>query len=724
MRLLARILVLLFTGRYALALAGNSSSGAVPSASDVGADLTFLFQNDLNWPTQADHNGTILISKSETHADALAACQVLNEALLTTEGVHFAEDMKSLLGYIAFQHSEFSSDSKFWVAASPATASRGCAAISLVGAQARVEAVGCDQRLPALCTQSAPHKRNIETDLSPQFQVKVKSKGLSVIGTRDHLSFRFLGIPFADPFTRFTYSKPFSTPQATISALTYGAVCAQGTVGSEDCLFLNVYTPFLPSGSSSSSTKALRPVLFWIHGGGFTGGEASDGIFDGGNMVSRGDVVVVSIQYRLGTLGFLALDDGVTNGNYGIADQITALQWVQTHIAAFGGDPSQVTIYGQSAGAGSVRALLASPVAAGLFQGAIAQSNLGGFGYAHTYTEYLTIQEEVDMFASALVESVGCSGKSAGEETLACLRGADVETLLGAPTAPRYIVVDGKFITSDHLQLSGQATTPAHARANKDVNVIFGWMRDDGADFIGSFPVNGTTLTSALLGSGLSQNVTNLVVNSTLFPLPQGSDALSNLFNLTSRIGTDGEFRCIDQATVIAAAKHSTFRSVFAYQFDRSYAGFEPIPGTCEPAKTAAFPGGDPSLPYYRCHSGELYYAFGTLGQDLKPFRDPAAGGDLLFSQVTVDAWASFARSGDPNPDAKFLQARGFTGVNWGKWAAVGVDGGLANGKGNAKGNGGGKETPLRILDVPSSNSGWLEEAQCDLLGYPFNMFG
>ena len=144
--------------------------------------------------------------------------------------------------------------------------------------------------------------------------------------TRDALSFRFLGIPFADPFERFTYSKPFSA-SATISALSYGSPCTQSTYGSDDCLFLNIYTPFLPANENANGAKAagLKPVLFWIYGGGFTGGESNDGIFDGGNLVSRGDVVVVSANYRLGTQGFLALNDGVTNGNFGIADQVNYL---------------------------------------------------------------------------------------------------------------------------------------------------------------------------------------------------------------------------------------------------------------------------------------------------------------------------------------------------------------------------------------------------------------
>ncbi|KAF9555615.1 alpha/beta-hydrolase [Agrocybe pediades] len=666
---------------------------AAPSAAALKSDLVFLFQNDLNWPTAAEHNGTILIDKTGSHSDAVAACKVLNEDLLPTDGVHFQSDIKNLMSYLALQ-TRFKNQ-KFWVS-SGEDAQKACTVVSL---NSGLQSVPCDSQFPVFCSQSAPYRRNVETDQNPAFQVQVKSKKLTVVGTRDALSFRFLGIPFADPFQRFSYSKPFSG-SGTIKALSYGAPCSQGTnTGSEDCLFLNVYTPYLPANPARS--KSLKPVLFWIHGGGFVNGEASDGIFDGGNLASRSDVVVVSIQYRLGTLGFLALNDGVTNGNFGIADQITALKWVHEHIADFGGDPTLITIHGQSAGAGSVRALLASPPAFGLFQNAIAQSNLGGFGYAATYSKWLTIEQEYTQFGEPLVQSVGCANTD-NKKVLQCLRALPAQTLLSAPTAPRYVVVDGKYITHDELQLGGPGKA---ARAH----VMFGWMRDDGSDFVGSFPTASTTLQSALLGAGLAANVTDEVIKSNLFPTPAGQDPLQALYNVTSRVGTDGQFRCIDQATVNAAAKNDVFPSVWAYQFDRSYGGYEPVPNTCDPPATAEFPNGDPSLPYYRCHSGELYYMFGTLGQDNKPFRD---WDDLVLSQVSVDIWGSFARLSNPNPSPAFLAARGYTNTTKvlqerGLWQAV-----------TSK-----SKTPLRILDAPIRNSGWLEEEQCELLGFPLSFY-
>ncbi|KAF9548378.1 alpha/beta-hydrolase [Agrocybe pediades] len=678
---------------WPLGLLAVGSAYATPSAQTLGSPLTLLFQNDLDWPHAPEHNGTIMISKAVTNKDAIASCGVLNESLLPTEGLHFASDIKLTMQYLALKDKKLAKQ-KFWVEASPA---RPCSAISL---DHGIQSVSCNSKLPAFCSQSAPFRSNTNVDPNPNFHVQVQSKKLTVIGTRDALSFRFIGIPFADLFQRFTYSKVFSST-ATINALSYGARCVQVGGGNEDCLFLNVYTPFL-SDNANKSKKDLRPVMFWIHGGAFTGGESSDPVFDGGNLASRSDVVVVTIQYRLGAIGFLALEDGVTNGNFGLADQVTALQWVHEHIADFGGDPDRVTIFGESAGGSSVRALLATKPAFGLFQGAIAQSNLGGFGFASTYSNYFTIQEQFSMFAGPTITAVGCGNST---DVLACLRGVDPQTLINVPSEPKFIVVDGKFITTDKLVLNGKGP------AANNAHVIFGWLRDDGADFMGAFPTSASTLTSSLLGAGFPFNVTQAAVNSPLFPMPQGSDPLMNLFNLTSRIGTDGQFVCINQATVQAAAKYSVFKSVYAFQFERSFGGFEPIAGICDPAKTAQFPFGDTSLPYYRCHAGELTYVFGTQGQSNIAFRDP---GDLILEQATTDIWGAFARTFNPNPAADYLEARGYTNTTAllkksGPWEPITTK----------------SKTPLRIIDVPAwSSVPFREVEQCSVLGLPLTMLG
>ena len=254
----------------------------------------------------------------------------------------------------------------------------------------------------------------------------------------DQASFRFEGIPYANPPERFTYSTMYSG-DSTLNATAYGPECIQSGVpepyGSEDCLYLNIYTPYIPQ-NGTASTEGLKPVMFWIHGGAFTSGAGSQS--DGGNMASRGDVVIVTINYRLSTLGFLALEDGQTNGNFGIADQILALDWVRQYITAFGGDPSRITIFGQSAGAGSVRAMLGSEETIGKFAAAIPMSNLAGSDYATTYSLYYTIPEEVSVAVDPILEEIGCSTTSA-EDALTCLKNYDAYSLVTLDNVARCV---------------------------------------------------------------------------------------------------------------------------------------------------------------------------------------------------------------------------------------------------------------------------------------------
>ncbi|EIW80188.1 cholinesterase [Coniophora puteana RWD-64-598 SS2] len=681
-----------------------------PSAASIGSDLTFLFQNDLNWTTAPDHNGTILLSTPLTNTDALAACAQLNEPLLQTNGTYFASDMRYLLSYLGYLGNS-SATQQYWVTANASNASEGCTAIL---GDVIMQSVSCDETLPAFCAQSAPYRPNNETDMSPAYYVEATSGNYTFTGTRDHLSFRFIGIPYADPFERWTYSAVYGTSGATvntsITALEYGSPCTQVGYGSEDCLYLNIQTPYLPANTASPDADKLKPVMFWIHGGAYETGEGSDGIFDGGNKASRGDVVTVTINYRLSTLGFLALEDGVANGNYGLADQITALRWVQAHIAAFGGDPSRVTIHGQSAGATSVRALLASPVARGesLFAGAIAQSSVGGFASSRSYADYYTIPQEVSVSVPSLLEYVGCNSTVNGTsvEQLACLKTVNATVLVNAPNPPAYVIMDGTYITSPELDLSGPSSSETLP------HVIFGWMRDDGADVVRSWPSEGETSFQSIMSIGLTENETTAIVNSGLFPVStSGTNITWDIFNASSRVATDGEFRCIDQATMYAAAKNHVFASVHAYQFERSYMGWEPLSDICDPPATADYPYGDPSLPYYRCHSGELFYTAGTLGQSAEHFRDTA---DWTLSQVAVDYWTSFARSFDPNPDPAYMTSRGYT-----KSAATMA----AVGPWNVVSPTAGADTDVRMMDIPLKDSAWIDAAQCYLLGYGIDYY-
>jgi para-nitrobenzyl esterase len=229
---------------------------------------------------------------------------------------------------------------------------------------------------------------------------------------------QFRGIRYATA-ARFGPPQPVEPWTDVLDATHFGAIApqndsplenmlgAQDVPSGEDCLFLNVFTPAL---------DGERPVMVWIHGGGFTAGSGSVPWYDGTRLAARGDVVVVTLNYRLGALGFLAVDGFPGSGSAGIADQIAALEWVRDNIAGFGGDPAKVTIFGESAGGMSVGALLAAPGARGLFRGAIAQSGAGE--HVHTFDSSARV-------AAAFLEEIGSTDPSA-------LLDASVEELLAA----------------------------------------------------------------------------------------------------------------------------------------------------------------------------------------------------------------------------------------------------------------------------------------------------
>lgn len=254
---------------------------------------------------------------------------------------------------------------------------------------------------------------------------------------------------------------------------------------SEDCLSLNVWTQ--ADASASSAQQKPKAVMVWIHGGGHQAGSAADGMYEG-HVVARKDVVLVTINYRLAVLGYLAHPEfsaesaaengAASSGNYGTLDQIAALKWVQDNIAQFGGDPENVTIFGESAGAHSVGQLMASPLAKGLFHRAIAQSGLGAHNYLH-----------LDQPAPGLAASEAAglrlaeaAGFASGEPQAAALRGLSVEKLLELQSADVSMVanlhpnVDGwvfnKTVAST-FQSGEQAPVPLLIGSNADEGSLF-----------------------------------------------------------------------------------------------------------------------------------------------------------------------------------------------------------------------------------------------------------
>jgi hypothetical protein len=285
------------------------------SVANEKTSLTLLYQNNLNASDAANHIGAILLDPMHQQ-DVREACQEFGETLVSVTSLReHKEDFKHLFSWLAYS-GKTKSDAHFYIREGMLSVSKDSDDFAVSNFPRR------NARLPVLCTQTGNYSVIEGTDRRPKL-LRVVSEGNSYIGFRDQKSFRFLGIPYADPPQRFKKATPYSGKDKTIRATNYGSACAQSSGGSEDCLYLNIQTPYLPK---KGSREGLKPVMFWIHGGGFTGGTGADPLTDGGNLASREDIVVVTINYRLSTLGFLAIPGTDITGNYGIGDQILALE--------------------------------------------------------------------------------------------------------------------------------------------------------------------------------------------------------------------------------------------------------------------------------------------------------------------------------------------------------------------------------------------------------------
>ena len=428
---------------------------------------------------------------------------------------------------------------------------------------------------------------------------------------------QWLGIPYAQPpagALRWAPPQPAASWTGVRSALSYGGRCAQLASGNgpridnEDCLYLNVYAPsVIPAG------KKL-PVLFMIHGGGLTSGAGDQQ--DGSLLAQSDDIIVVSVNYRLGPLGFLTLpglSSSVPDGNFGLLDQEAALKWTRSNIGAFGGDPSQVTIAGESAGGWSVCALLTSPPARGLFARAIMES-----GSCVSQSE-ATAQANSLAFAKA----AGCPDASTA---VACLRGKDEATLLSAstsyqpqftyggadlPTAPETAVTSGNFAK---------------------VPVLMGTNHDEGRTFAQGFASDTQAQYTQFVDSSFGSLAPQVLARYPWSAYPSPYTAAYAIGAIWTDSGTVGGIGgCPEQNLAATLAKNTP---TYFFQFDDEHA-----------------PGLNNSLPGYQWgagHAMELAYLWPsfTNGYSLSAEFTPA---QRELSRQMVAYWGAFTRDGSPN---------------------------------------------------------------------------
>jgi len=422
----------------------------------------------------------------------------------------------------------------------------------------------------------------------------------------------FLGLPYGAPPVgdlRWKAPEPPAKWKGERDATKFGAHCAQNHVfddmvfqdagPSEDCLFLNIYAP------ADATKKSKLPVMFWIHGGGYSGGGSNEPRHNGDFLPLKG-VVLVTINYRLGIFGFLATSDlakeaNGSAGNYGLMDMVAALQWVKANIKNFGGDSDNVTIFGESAGSFAVSTLMAVPSAKGLFAKAIGESG-GAFSDVLPMDTLEAREKKDDEFVATL-----------GVKSLAELRALSADKILDAVKAKRggfSSDVDGKFIVEP---------VPETYAAGKQAHVplLAGWNRDEG-----SFLANGMTAEKWKgMAAGMFKDRSAEFLS--IYPGATDEEAVES----AGAFGGDS-FIAFSTWRWLEAHRKTGDSPVYRYHFELR-------------ALPSKFHAGN-----FAFHSDDIEYVFGTLdtrpGQTVRPE-------DRKLSEEMMSYWTNFAKTGDPN---------------------------------------------------------------------------
>jgi hypothetical protein len=325
-------------------------------------------------------------------------------------------------------------------------------------------------------------------------------------------------------------------------------------------------------------------------------------------------------------------------------------------------------------------------------------SNLGGGvtlglsgDYSTTYSNYLTIQQSYAQAGQNIFTQAGCTNSTLAAQ-IACLKQVDAYKLVGLGAVARYVVQDGDYVVTPQLEV---------AKKNKNVAripVIFGITADDGASF-STYPTTPvkTELAGIQASLGITAQYAQSIIDSGLFPYYNTGNITLDSFNVSARVATDKQFRCIDQATVFAGAKSGAFQKAYYYQMDRTYGGYDPN-NLGGPANN------DPNLPYFRLHGSDMPNVFGNIGtprneDDLRTIRNGAA------------YFGSFTRNLQPNPDRDYLKARGYTDV----LKAVKVNGNWNPVKGESG--------PIRLIDAIPAASAFVDVPQCAFLNYSLQYY-
>ena len=473
--------------------------------------------------------------------------------------------------------------------------------------------------LATLCTSSALADDRVKIESGVVEGVAAASPGVRV----------FRGIPFAAPPVgplRWKAPQPVKAWKGVRKAGEFGPRCMQSPVFSdmifrdqpdkpmsEDCLYLNVWTP-------AKSARDGLAVMVWFYGGGFQAGSSSEPRYDGENFATKG-IIVVSVNYRLGIFGFLS-HPALTkesrehaSGNYGLMDQIAGLRWVKKNIAAFGGDPDKVTIAGESAGSLSVSALMASPLAKGLFRGAIGES--GAFFGRPPAGSAMQALSETEKTGTKFAESIGA-------KDLAALRTKTAEELLAGaqkdPSVRFWPSVDGYVLPKDVATIFAEGH-------QSHVPLLAGWNAEE-ASWAVVYAKEKPTAQAfpEQLRTRFNDRAAEVLK---LYPATSDEEARKSAIDLASDLFiTYITWEWLEMQNKTGQA------AVYGYVFDRT----PPV------APDTMVNGVSPRKLGAR-HACEIEYVFGALKSQPNPW-EPA---DFKISDSMASYWANFTKAGDPN---------------------------------------------------------------------------
>ena len=430
----------------------------------------------------------------------------------------------------------------------------------------------------------------------------------------------FKGVPYAAPPVgplRWKAPQPAPSWSGVRKAVEYGPRAMQGRIfddmvfddagPSEDCLYLHLWMPANPP-------SAKLPVMVWIHGGGFVAGSCSEPRQDAGNLSKKG-VMVVTFNYRLGVFGFLAhpaltRESGHdASGNYGLLDQVAALQWIKQNIATFGGDPGNVTIVGESAGSFSVSVLMASPLARGLFRRAIGESGTF-FGATLPLKSRIAAEQAGVRFAESAF----------GTASVEALRAKPAQEVLAAALKlPREYfapIIDGYFLPTDARSIYA-------AGRQSHVPLLAGWNQDEEgfrSFFAGDEPTIGNYEARAKVRFG-----SNAATFLKLYPAATDAEA-----KRAAQDFAGDDFIACSTWKWLELHRTTGESPVFRYEFDQTL----PLPAD-------AAPGTVPTAP----HASEIEFVFRVLSSKNLPWRPE----DYAVSELVSSYWTNFAKTGDPN---------------------------------------------------------------------------